>query len=36
MTEAEKAAFELAARTCEISVSAWVRDRLRRAARTEL
>lgn len=36
MTSAERLAFDEAARTSGVSLSAWVRDRLRRAAREEL
>ncbi|WP_156824980.1 plasmid mobilization protein [Methylocystis rosea] len=36
MSESEKKAFEMAASSAGISISAWVRDRLRRVARDEL
>jgi hypothetical protein len=32
----EKEGFEAAARLCGLALSAWVRERLRRAARTDL
>jgi hypothetical protein len=36
MTLAEKQGFEAAAKASGVSLSAWVRDRLRRSAREEL
>jgi len=36
LSSAEKAAFENAALAAGVSMSAWVRERLRRAARDEL
>lgn len=36
LSRTERAAFEEAARMAGISMSAWVRERLRRAARAEL
>lgn len=36
LSKAERAAFDAAAQAAGISISAWVRDRLRRAARDEL
>jgi hypothetical protein len=36
LSGAERAAFEDAARVAGLSISAWVRDRLRRTAREEL
>ena len=36
LTEAEKGAFEEAARICGLSASSWARERLRAHARAEL
>lgn len=36
LTQAERATLKAAADTAGLTVSAWLRDRLRRAARTEL